>query len=324
MLDRDTFILMRKIVLAVITLLLIFFLVVPKWQEVNAAFTDKLQTFLKSFFEGAFSIANKVPEKKNEFIASDISESKSHFAAKFLNGISDEDIRSALKTGEFLITITPDDTELLHRVAFLNYVLGDYEKAREYYDLILKRFPSKKMTIEYLKGRDECHGIQRALLELSALSFEEKHIDEMINCYTRFLRAFYRKDVYKEFVEKGINELSASLDIFTKLSNEGVFSIMKSIESLEKIRQGYPDNNDVIYLLGMSNFALVNQLSCNPEKISLIYIDDAERYLNKAIEKSSVSQQGKIRKILEVLEKIKTQVTVKKDSDKKAQDSLAP
>lgn len=320
MLDRDTFILIRKIVLAVITLLLIFFVVVPKWQEFNAAFTEKLQAFMRSFLEGAFSIANKAPEKKNEFIATDISESKSLFAAKFLNGMSGEDIKSALKAGEFLITITPDDTELLHRVAFLNYVLGDYEKARKYYDLILNRFPPKKMTIEYLKGRDECHGIQRALLELAALSFEEKYSDEMINYYTRFLRAFYRKDVYKEFVEKGVNELSASLDIFTKLSEEGVFCIMKSIESLEKIRHDYPENNDVIYLLGMSNFALVNQLSCNPEKISLIYIDNAERYLNKAVEKSPVLQREKIRKTLEVLQKIKTQIIVQKETEKKTQE----
>jgi tetratricopeptide (TPR) repeat protein len=221
------------------------------------------------------------------------------FKELFLNGFTDDELKEAIRIGEYLLQNQPQDNQIRRKVAFLYFVKGDYNKALEYYDTVLESYPKKDRLYEKLKfDFTKSSEIKIMLLELAAIYNDKREFDKMIDYYKQYLRADMPEtsDYYKENIAKLSKVPDARVEVLTwlRLRGEGFFVSKTTIRSLEELLEDYPDNSEALYQLGVSNFVIASRLKDKSIDGLDRYIVDSEKFLTKALE---FSPQDKYRDI---------------------------
>lgn len=305
MVDKGVVLLVAKVLAAIVAIVLFFTVIIPRFNELNEIINVKTKAFLELFLAGTMSISQKDRVKKHDFVVDDIEESEKVFSRRFTSGFSDADIEHAIGAGEFLLKVNSASIEIRSRLAFLYYLRGDYGEAKDNYMRVLKSVSGRKRIFKYLKKSKKYHSFKRSLLGLAAVYYEQGKFGKMVDYYTKFLRATQRDDIFREISKGGIKEERAKVDIFSKISGEGLLSYRKSIEVLEELQRIYPNNNRIIYELGIKNFELVNLIFGRKDIVINGNLYDAEKYLQKSLEFVPEYEQKVIQGYLEQLEKIK-------------------
>ena len=311
MIDKETGILIAKVVTGIIALIFLFTVIIPIWQNINNSLNENLHRWISIFFDIGSSYKKNLGKKSNNYLTSNFNQSKNNFIKQFLSIKTPMEIERTINLGNSLLYLAPDNVEIIRDVAFLYYIIEDYETAIEYYEEVLAEFPKRKRRFKYLKGKSS-RSVKNALVELAAIYYEQDDPAKMIEYYKQYLRASHRDDLYQEKISQGIDEQTARLDIFIAISGEGYFSYKKAIEQLEVYSDEFPGNEDVFYYLGLYNFDLVNLFGQDDFESVQENFYDAGLYFYKILNQSDDFRKRTITINLQKLDKIKA----KYDKDK--------
>ncbi|MBU1088138.1 MAG: tetratricopeptide repeat protein [Candidatus Omnitrophica bacterium] len=302
MMDRETVVFIAKIVCAIIGIILLFTVVIPKWQEIDAAFNSNIRSFIAMMFDTGSSFKKSGSRQDNTYLITDFNQAKNNFIAQFLKTKTPEEIDKTINLGKGILSMEPGKIELIRYVAFLYYIKKDYVKALENYEEVLKNYPKNKRVFKKLKGPDS-RSVKRALAELAAVYYEQGDRANMLDYYKQYLRASQREDFFLDSAQ-GIDEQTARYGIFTAIAGEGYLSYQKAIEQLEALAREYPED-DIFYMLGLYNFDLVNLFAQDDFKLIEKNFYDAGIYFYKVLDKSDDFRKQTIISNLEKLDKIK-------------------
>lgn len=154
MIDRDTAVFFAKIIAGIIALILLFTVIIPKWEEIDSAFNENLRRWISIFFDTGSSYKKSSTKEDNDYLISDFVQSKNNYIKQFLNIKTPEEIDRTISLGNTLLSMAPDKIEIVRDNAFLYYSSGDYDKAIEYYEAVLEKYPKRKRRFKFLKGAE--------------------------------------------------------------------------------------------------------------------------------------------------------------------------
>ncbi len=317
MIDKETGIFIAKVISGIIALILLFTVIIPKFEQINDGFNNNLRSLIGLFFDTGSSFKKNSEKEENSYLINDFNQSKNNFIKQFLKIRTPEEIERTISLGNALLRMAQDEIEITRDVAFLYYMSEDYDKAIEYYEVVLESQPKRKRRFKYLKGANS-RSVKSALAELAAVYYEQGEAAKMIGYYKQYLRAFQRDDVYREMMSQGIDERTARFQIFTAISGEGYLSYKKAIEQLEVYASEFPEDEDVFYYLGLYNYDLVNLFGLDDFKSVQGNFYDAGLYFYKILDQSDDFRKRTIMTNLEKLDKIKA----KYDKDQVAKNRI--
>ncbi|MFH1063249.1 MAG: tetratricopeptide repeat protein [Candidatus Omnitrophota bacterium] len=321
MIDKDTGIFIAKIIAGVIALVVLFTVIIPRWQEIDKAFNDRMRGFINLMFDTGSSFKKSGTREENEYLTGDFNNEKNVFTKQFLNIRTGEEVERTLKSGQALLYMSPSKIEIARGVAFLYYISNDYEKADEYYQIVLADYPKQKRRFKYLKG-DDSRTIKRALVELAALSYEQDDIAKMLDYYKQYLRASHRDDVFREMTARNIDAQTARYEIFNAIAGDGFLTYKKSIEQLEAFSRDFPEDKDVLYKLGLYNFDVVNLYEQDDFASIQQNFYDAGMYFYKVLDYSDDFRKKTILRNLEKLDQIKNKYDRQKAALQKTKERV--
>lgn len=311
MIDKDKGIFIAKIIAAIIGLIFLFAVIIPQWQKIDNAFNNNIRKFIGLIFNTGSSFKKTGDKEENNYLSTDFNNSINIFTKQFINIRTPEEIEKTLKIGEALLSAAPAKIDIARRMAFLYYISNDYEKADEYYQMVLADYPKRKRNFKHLKDEDS-RSIKRALVESAALAYEQDDTDRMVDYYKQYLRASHRDDVFRELIADGIDVQTARYGIFSAIAGDGFLSYEKAIKQLEEFSREYPEHEDVFYKLGLYNFEVVNLYAQEDFASIQQNFYDAGIYFYMVLDKSDDFRKQTIISNLEKLDKIKNKYELEK------------
>ncbi|MBU1044334.1 MAG: tetratricopeptide repeat protein [Candidatus Omnitrophica bacterium] len=304
MIDKEIGIFFVKIIAGIIALILLFTVIIPKWQEIDNAFNEKIRSFVGLIFDTSSSFKKSASKEENDYLASGFNETKNFFIKKFLNIKTPDEINKTISLGKDIVLMAPDKVEIIRDIAFLYYIKKDYVNALANYQIVLKNYSKRKRVFNKLKGADS-RSVKRALADIAAVYYAQGEMDKMLDYYKQYLRASQRDDVYRDLLNQGVDEKTARYGIFTAMAGDGYLSYEKAIEELGKLGKEYPSDDEIFYQLGLYNFDVVNLFGQDDFKSIENNYYDAKIYFYKVLNKSDEFRQQTININLAKLEKIK-------------------
>ena len=150
------------------------------------------------------------------------------------------------------IVIEPDNIEILYQIGELYYLLGNYTRAIQYPEQILKldnnHIPSLKLMMNIYTKQDELYTAKEYAEKIYAIETNEQNLVSLINLYGK-LSLFEEIDKYKNLIEQSENCITAYAKI--------CYSAHKIDVAEEVIKKGLeinPDNEELKILTGKIYF----------------------------------------------------------------------
>jgi len=282
---KNVFIILAAIII-IVGIVIVNNMLRERAEDANVNIGSDIEQFSRFFIKGSTRILKKTQDDILKNIETPLDNSWPQFNELFFIGHTKQGLNTALRIGTDLIERKPRNIELKRKVAFLCYLDGQYDKAIEYYKLVLKKYPKRRRTFKGLSKAKGFFTVKRALLELAAVYSDKNEFKEMQQFYRQYLKVSQREDIFKKLIEQESDELKIKLDIIYELAGEGIFSYKKAVELLKQLHRQYPLNNEIIYRLGVNSFEIINMFKAYDIKQDEEYIACAQQYLEQSLEGS--------------------------------------